>query len=128
MVRELLSHRAGLPAVRERLPDDALYDWQRMTGALADQKPYWAPGRDHGYHVNTFGFLVGELVRRATGLPVGVALERHVTGPLDTDFYFGVPSDRHHRIACGAEDPASRVAGRRGCRCGRIPHAGVGLR
>jgi CubicO group peptidase (beta-lactamase class C family) len=98
-VRELLAHRAGLPAVRERLPDDALYDWERMCGALADQEPYWTPGQDHGYHVNTFGFLVGELVRRATGLPLPEALARHVTDPLDAEFYFGLPRDQHHRVA-----------------------------
>jgi CubicO group peptidase (beta-lactamase class C family) len=98
-VRELLAHRAGLPAVRERLPEGAMYDWQRMCGALAAQAPYWPPGRAHGYHVNTFGFLVGELVRRATDLPVGEALARHVIDPLNTEFVWGLPRAEHDRVA-----------------------------
>ena len=88
-VRTLLAHRAGLPAVRERLPDEALYDWERMCAALAGQAPYWDPGTAHGYHVNTYGFLAGELVRRATRLGVGEALARIVTGPAGADFHYG---------------------------------------
>ncbi|MBW2317012.1 MAG: beta-lactamase family protein [Deltaproteobacteria bacterium] len=98
-VRELMAHRAGLPAVRERLPEHALYDWPRMCDALASQVPYWEPDSGHGYHVNTYGYLVGELVRRATGLPVGDALARIVTGPLGAEFVFGLPRSEHHRVA-----------------------------
>ena len=98
-VRTLLSHGAGLPAVRERLPENAMYDWQRMVGALAAQAPYWEPGSDHGYHVNSYGFLAGELVRRATGLDVGTALARFVTGPLDVEFHYGLPRSEHGRVA-----------------------------
>jgi CubicO group peptidase (beta-lactamase class C family) len=98
-LRELMAHRAGLPAVRERLPEDAQYDWPRMCGALAAQEPFWEPGTDHGYHVNTYGFLLGELVRRATGLPVGTALARLVTGPLDVEFFYGLPRSEHPRVA-----------------------------
>jgi CubicO group peptidase (beta-lactamase class C family) len=98
-VRGLMAHRAGLPAVREPLPEFAMYDWDQMCGTLAGQAPYWEPGRDHGYHCNTFGFLLGELVRRATGLSVSDALARHVTGPLDTEFYMGLPRREHPRVA-----------------------------
>lgn len=98
-VRTLLSHRAGLPSVRERLPERAIYDWDRMTGALAAQAPWWEPGSDHGYHVNTLGFLAGELVRRATGLDVGAALARFVTGPLGAEFHYGLPRSQHRRVA-----------------------------
>ncbi|MGH0038524.1 MAG: serine hydrolase domain-containing protein [Myxococcota bacterium] len=98
-LRELLSHRAGLPAVRERLPEDAMYDWSRMCAALAGQAPYWRPGTRHGYHCNTLGFLVGELIRRATGTRVGDALREHVTGPAEAEFHFGLPADRHARVA-----------------------------
>jgi CubicO group peptidase (beta-lactamase class C family) len=98
-VRELLAHKAGLPAVRETLADEALYDWDLMCGALAGQEPYWSPGSTHGYHVNTFGYLVGEVVRRAGGERVGDALLRHVTGPLDADFFWGLPRRQHPRVA-----------------------------
>jgi len=110
-VRGLLAHRAGLPAVREPLPDVAMYDWDRMCGALASQAPYWEPDRDHGYHCNTFGFLAGELVRRATGLSFSEALAREVTGPLDVEFFVGLPRSEHARVAelvprFPTEDPA----------------------
>jgi CubicO group peptidase (beta-lactamase class C family) len=98
-VRTLLSHRAGLPAVRERLPDDALYDWDRMCAALARQTPYWEPGTAHGYHVNTYGFLAGELVRRVTRVGVGEALARILTGPADADFRWGLAPRDHARVA-----------------------------
>jgi CubicO group peptidase (beta-lactamase class C family) len=98
-LRSLLSHRAGLPALRERLPEDAIYDWERMARALGAEAPWWAPGQGHGYHVNTLGFLVGEVVRRATGLDVGAALTRFVTGPAGADFHYGLPRAQHGRVA-----------------------------
>ena len=98
-LRGLLSHRAGLPAVRERLPDDSWQDWERFTGALAGQAPWWEPGTAHGYHVSTYGFLVGELVRRATGRSPGAALRERLAGPLAAEFHWGVPDALHARIA-----------------------------
>src|SRR3989441_13117541 len=70
-VRMLLCHRAGLPAIRRALPRLAMYDWELMTSALAAEEPWWEPGRTHGYHVNTFGFLIGEIVRRVSGESIG---------------------------------------------------------
>jgi CubicO group peptidase (beta-lactamase class C family) len=98
-VRQLLSHQAGLPAIREPLPDDAMFDWTAMTTALAGQRPWWKPGTAHGYHVNTFGFLVGELVRRASGQSIGQFLRTEVAMPLNADFYIGLPKSEHHRVA-----------------------------
>jgi CubicO group peptidase (beta-lactamase class C family) len=98
-VRQLASHQAGLPAVRERLPADAWRDWSRMCAALAGQRPYWEPGSAHGYHTNTFGFLVGEVIRRAGGEPIGQLLAR-VMASLGVDgFYFGLPSSEHARVS-----------------------------
>lgn len=70
-VRMLLSHQAGLPAVRQELPPGAFYDWQLMTSVLAAEPPFWTPGLQHGYHGLTFGFLVGEVVRRVAGTTLG---------------------------------------------------------
>jgi len=58
-VRMLLSHQAGLPAVRRELPAGAFYDWELMTGALAAESPFWTPGMQHGYHGLTFDFHIG---------------------------------------------------------------------
>jgi CubicO group peptidase (beta-lactamase class C family) len=94
-VRWLLSHQAGLPAVRDPLPAEALYDWDAMTGALAGQEPWWEPGTRHGYHALTFGFLVGELIRRVSGRSVGAFLRENVTAPLGADFHIGLsPEDQ----------------------------------
>ena len=98
-LRWLLAHRAGLPAVRETLPAEAMYDWPRMCEALARQRPYWEPGSAHGYHANTWGFLVGELLRRASGRPVAQLLEARLSGPLDADFWLGVPAREQSRCA-----------------------------
>jgi CubicO group peptidase (beta-lactamase class C family) len=98
-VRTLLSHRGGLPAVRDPVPDDAIYDWERMTGMLAAETPWWSPGAAHGYHVNTLGFLVGEIVRRVTGESIGSFFRREVAEPLGADFHFGLAATEDERVA-----------------------------
>ena len=111
-LRQVLSHRAGLPAVRERLPDGTMLDWGAMTAALARESPWWTPGTAHGYHVNTFGFLVGEVVRRASGTTLGTLLHTRLAGPLGADVHIGLPASAHGRVAEflwpeGAMPPAS---------------------
>ena len=98
-VRMLLAHRAGLPAIRRLLPDDAPYDWELMTTTLAAEEPWWEPGSAHGYHVNTFGFLVGELVRRTAGVTIGTFFRREVAEPLAADFHFGFGPKEDRRTA-----------------------------
>lgn len=98
-LRHILSHQAGLPAIREPLPDGAMFDWTRMTAALAAQKPWWEPGTAHGYHVNTFGYLAGELVRRASGRTLGAILRAEIAGPLGADVHIGLPPTEHSRCA-----------------------------
>jgi CubicO group peptidase (beta-lactamase class C family) len=94
-VAQVLSHQAGLPAVGDQLPGDAMYDWELMTSAIAAQEPWWEPGTAHGYHVMTFGFLVGELVRRVTGERLRDWFSREIANPLEADLAFGVrPADR----------------------------------
>jgi CubicO group peptidase (beta-lactamase class C family) len=98
-VRWLLSHRAGLPAIRRSLPPEALLDWSAMTAALAETTPWWPPGSRHGYHAITFGHLVGEVIRRVDGRSVGTFLREEVTGPLHADFFIGVPEEADARAA-----------------------------
>ena len=66
-LRQVLAHQAGHPAIRADVPPEAIYDWDWIVRALESQEPWWSPGTAHGYHVNTFGFMCGEIVRRATG-------------------------------------------------------------
>lgn len=104
-VRYLLSHRAGLAAVFEPLEADALYDWDAMTTALANQEPWWKPGTKHGYHALTFGWLVGEVVRRITGKSVGTYVREEIAGPLGVEFHIGCPADLDDRIADLVQGP-----------------------
>jgi len=97
-VREVLSHQAGLAAIARELPDGSLYDWAAVTDALAEQEPWWTPGAGHGYHVHTFGFLAGEIVRRAAGERIGSFLRREVADALSIEMSFGLGrSDRPRR-------------------------------
>jgi len=89
-VRYLLSHRAGMAAVRKPLDDDALFKWDKMTTALAEQEPWWEPGTKHGYHALTFGHLVGEVIRRITGKTPGTYLRDEIAGPLGLDLHIGL--------------------------------------
>jgi CubicO group peptidase (beta-lactamase class C family) len=98
-VRTLLSHRAGLPAIRPDLDDEDIYDWDLMAAALAGEEPWWAPGTAHGYHVNTFGFLAGELVRRVSGERIGAFFRRELASPLAADFHFGLGPEHDARTA-----------------------------
>jgi CubicO group peptidase (beta-lactamase class C family) len=98
-VRHLLTHQAGLPAVRRPLPRGAMLDWALMTRTLAGHPPWWPPGTAHGYHVNTFGFLVGEVIRRAAGRGVGALLREEIAGPLGADVHIGLPPGALNRVA-----------------------------
>jgi CubicO group peptidase (beta-lactamase class C family) len=97
--RMLLGHRAGLPALREPLAELAMYDWDLMCSALAAETPWWQPDSAHGYHVNTFGYLVGELVRRVSGERVGAYFRRAIAEPLGADFHFGIAASEDQRVA-----------------------------
>ena len=98
-LRWALSHRAAVPAVREVLGDEAMFDWQTMVDALARTPPWWEPGLEHGYHTNTFGFLVGEPARRALGQRFGEIFAGRVARPLDLDFHIGLTRREHARVA-----------------------------
>jgi CubicO group peptidase (beta-lactamase class C family) len=95
----LLSHQAGLAAWREPLPEGALYDWELATSRLAAQAPYWEPGTRTGYHGVTFGFLVGEVVRRVDGRSVGTFLRDEIAAPLGAEIWIGLPEKIEARVA-----------------------------
>jgi CubicO group peptidase (beta-lactamase class C family) len=99
LVRHLLSHQAGLPAIREPLPEGCFYDWDLMVDALAREEPFWRPGTRHGYHALTFGYLVGEVIRRIGGRSLGAFFAAEVAGPLGLDFWLGLPEEHESRVA-----------------------------
>jgi CubicO group peptidase (beta-lactamase class C family) len=98
-VRWLLSHRAGLPAVKKPLPVEAIYDWDAMCAAIAEQGPWWEPGTKHGYHALTFGWLVGELVRRISGMNLGTYFRKEIAEPLGLDAHIGLDARHDSRTA-----------------------------
>jgi len=97
-VRWLISHRAGLPALRRRLPPDALYDWDAMCAALAEAEPCVTPGQV-SYHPVTFGWLVGELVRRVDGRSLGRFFREEIGEPLGADLHIGLGPAEEKRAA-----------------------------
>lgn len=99
LVRHLLSHRAGLAGLREPHTLAELYDWELTTTRLAATEPWWEPGTRSGYHAFMYGFLVGEVVRRVSGMLPGEFLRQEVTGPLGIDFTIGLPEKEAARVA-----------------------------
>ncbi|WP_445939930.1 serine hydrolase domain-containing protein [Pseudomonas sp.] len=98
-LRHLLSHQAGLPALRQMLPAEALYDWQAMTTALAAEQPWWALGEGHGYAPITYGWLVGEVLRRVEGRGPGESIVARTAKPLGLDFHVGLADEEFGRVA-----------------------------
>lgn len=98
-LRHLLSHQAGLPALRNMLPAEALYDWQTMTTALAAEQPWWSLGEGHGYAPITYGWLVGEVLRRVEGRGPGESIVARTAAPLGLDFHVGLADEEFDRVA-----------------------------
>lgn len=98
-VRHLLSHQAGVPAIRTPMTDGDLGDWDAMAAAIAATEPWWVPGAGLAYHTNTYGFLAGELARRVTGLLPGEWLSTQVAGPLGADLHWGLAPAEQRRCA-----------------------------
>ena len=98
-LRHLLSHQAGLPALREMLPAEALYDWHAMTTALAAEQPWWLLGEGHGYAPITYGWLVGEVLRRVEGRGPGESIVARTAKPLGLDFHVGLADAEFDRVA-----------------------------
>lgn len=97
--RMMLDHSAAVPAVRAKVKDDGPYDWAYMTQRLADEVPFWEPGTRNGYHGFTFGWTVGEMVRRASGKSLGTFFREEIAGPLGLDFWIGLPEEIEPRVA-----------------------------
>jgi CubicO group peptidase (beta-lactamase class C family) len=98
-VRWLLCHKAGLPYVDATVTFEETLAWDPVIRALEAQAPIWEPGTAHGYHATTFGWLVGEVVRRISGKSVGTFFAEEIAGPLGLEFWIGLPDEQQARVA-----------------------------
>ncbi|MER6450740.1 serine hydrolase domain-containing protein [Streptomyces venezuelae] len=98
LVRDLLAHRAGIPALDRGLTAAEAADGVSGARAVAAQQPFWEPGTAHGYHAQTYSWLVSELVLRATGRTVGSVLAEEIAEPLGLEFWIGLPETEEHRV------------------------------
>ena len=100
-VRHVLTHTVGVPGIPPDTTPEDLCDWDKMCGVIADSEPWWEPGTKTAYHAYTFGYIVGEIVRRATGKPISQVLREEVAGPLGVadELYFGMPESELDRLA-----------------------------
>jgi CubicO group peptidase (beta-lactamase class C family) len=97
-VRYLLSHTSGLSGFGKPITTETLYNWEEVINILAEQEPWWEPGTKSGYHGITFGYLLGELVRRVTGKRIGTFFKEEVADPLHADFHIGLDEEHDSRV------------------------------
>ncbi len=100
-IRHALTHTVGVPGIPANTTPEDLCDWDKMCAAIADAEPWWEPGTQTAYHAYPFGYIVGEIVRRATGKPISRVLREDVAAPLGIadELYFGVPEPELGRLA-----------------------------
>ncbi len=98
-VRMFLDHSSAVAALRAPVKKDGTYDWTYMIERLQDEEPFWEPGTRNGYHGLTFGWTVGEIVRRVSGKSLGAFFRDEVAGPLGLDFWIGLPEEHESRVA-----------------------------
>lgn len=95
----VMSHRSGVIGPRERLTPNQALDWDMVCERLAAAEPWWEPGRAQGYHMVSFGFILGEVVRRVTGRTLGQYLRTEIAEPMGIDVHIGLPAAEHGRCA-----------------------------
>jgi CubicO group peptidase (beta-lactamase class C family) len=98
-VRHVMGHTAGLSGWSAPMEAEDLANWDFCTSALAAQEPWWKPGTASGYHAITQGYLIGELVRRITGVSIGEFFKTEVANVLGADFHIGLPESEEHRVS-----------------------------
>lgn len=98
-VSMMLNHESGVPALRAPVKEGGVLDWDYMCDRLAAEEPFWEPGTRNGYHMITFGWTVGELVRRVSGKSLGAFFAENVAGPLGMRYWIGLPDSESPHIA-----------------------------
>jgi CubicO group peptidase (beta-lactamase class C family) len=107
-VAMVMGHRSGVIGPRRRLTAEETLDWDTVCTHIAKAEPWWKPGSAQGYHMISFGFILGEIVRRVTGRTLGEYLRREIAEPLGIDVHIGLPTTEHHRCADMVNKPHIR--------------------
>ncbi len=98
-VEQAMSHQAGLSGFPDPMEPSLWFDWDAIGAKLAVMAPLWPPGTASGYHPVTFGYIAGEIFRRADGRTMGAALRQDLAVPFDLDIWIGLPDSEHARTA-----------------------------
>src|SRR5215469_9984474 len=109
-VRWLLTHQSGVLGLDRTISPPELLDWNYVIERIAAQKPDWEPGTKHGYHSLTYGFLVGEVIRRVSGRSVGQYVASEIAGPLGADFFIGLPRNQKPRVSAYGPESGGQPA------------------
>ena len=99
LVRHILAHTSGLAGWEDPMSPEDLYDWEKAIFNLGKQTPWWKPGKASGYHAITQGFLIGEIIRRITGMKTGAFFREEIAIPSKADFHIGLPESEDRRVS-----------------------------
>jgi len=98
-IEMILNHSAGLPALRTKVKEGGFLDWDYMVKLIEDEKPFWEPGKETGYHMMTTGWIIGELIRRVTGKSFSEFFKKELKEPNGLNYWIGLPETEDERVA-----------------------------
>ena len=98
-IEMILNHSAGLPALRTKVKEGGFLDWNYMVQLIENEKPFWEPGKQTGYHMMTTGWLIGEIIRRVNGKSLGEFFNSELGEPYGLNYWIGLPEPEDKRVA-----------------------------
>jgi CubicO group peptidase (beta-lactamase class C family) len=98
-VEMILNHSAGIPALKVKVKEGGFLDWGYMVQLLENEKPFWEPGKETGYHMMTTGWLIGELINRVSGKSLGDFFNNELAKLYGLDYWIGLPETEDDRVA-----------------------------
>ena len=98
-IEMILNHSAGLPALRTKVKEGGFLDWDYMVQLIENEKPFWEPGKQTGYHMMTTGWLIGEIIRRVNGKSLGEFFNSELGEPYGLNYWIGLPEAEDKRVA-----------------------------
>ena len=109
LVRHVLTHSSGVSGWDHPVSAEDIIDVDAAADRLAVQAPWWPAGAAAGYHLLDYGHLIHGLVRAVTGRSLGAFVADELAGPLEADFWLGLPADQDHRVSPVVPPPPSQL-------------------